>query len=139
LIKATYTTEKIVPIKHRFANVIVQQRVVENCHTPENFMGIWAPNSLFCYLGVRILDLSGFGDPVGLKACPFVSFRMKGTVREHLKPGMTVKIVLKKDQRTGTLTEGVIKAILTKSPQHPHGIKVLLENGSVGRVKEIIV
>ncbi|HMG90984.1 MAG TPA: YwbE family protein [Chryseolinea sp.] len=63
---------------------------------------------------------------------------MNGTVREHLKPGMKVNIVLKKDQRTGILTEGIIKAILTKSPQHPHGIKVLLESGAVGRVKEIV-
>ena len=63
---------------------------------------------------------------------------MDGTTRENLKPGMKVKIVQKRDQRTGTLTEGIIKAILTNSPKHPHGIKVLLENGAVGRVKEIV-
>ena len=51
---------------------------------------------------------------------------------------MTVLIVLKQDQRTGKLTKGVIKDILTKSPNHPHGIKVRLENGQVGRVKEIV-
>jgi uncharacterized repeat protein (TIGR03833 family) len=63
---------------------------------------------------------------------------MNGTIREHLKPGMKVKIVLKKDQRSGVLTEGVIKSILTKSLIHPHGIKVLLEDGAIGRVKEIV-
>ena len=63
---------------------------------------------------------------------------MDGTNREHLKPGMKVKVVQKKDQRTGVRTEGIIKAVLTNSPKHPHGIKVLLESGVVGRVKEII-
>jgi uncharacterized repeat protein (TIGR03833 family) len=63
---------------------------------------------------------------------------MEGKSRNDLKPGMTVKIVLKKDQRSGYLTEGIIKSILTKSSTHPHGIKVLLENGAVGRVKEIV-
>jgi uncharacterized repeat protein (TIGR03833 family) len=63
---------------------------------------------------------------------------MIGTIREHLKPGMKVKIVLKKDQRTGVLTEGIIESILTKSAMHPHGIKVLLEGGAIGRVKEIV-
>jgi uncharacterized repeat protein (TIGR03833 family) len=51
---------------------------------------------------------------------------------------MRVRIVLKKDQHTGALTEGIIEAILTKSPSHPHGIKVILESGAVGRVKEIV-
>ncbi len=54
-----------------------------------------------------------------------------------LKTGMLVKIVMKEDQRTGELTEGIVKDILTKSPKHPHGIKVRLESGEVGRVKEI--
>jgi uncharacterized repeat protein (TIGR03833 family) len=58
--------------------------------------------------------------------------------RADLKPGIRVNIVLKKDQRTGTLTEGIVKDILTKSASHPHGIKVRLESGAVGRVKEII-
>ena len=62
---------------------------------------------------------------------------MNGQVRAQLKPGMTVLIVLKQDQRTGRLTKGVVKDILTKSPTHPHGIKVRLESGAVGRVKEI--
>ena len=63
---------------------------------------------------------------------------MKGTKRINIKPGMKVNIVLKKDQRTGNLTQGIVKDILTKSASHPHGIKVRLESGSVGRVKEIL-
>ncbi|HSO11568.1 MAG TPA: YwbE family protein [Anaerolineales bacterium] len=61
-----------------------------------------------------------------------------GQRRTDIRPGMTVLIVLKQDQRTGKLTRGVVKDILTKSPNHPHGIKVRLENGQVGRVKEIV-
>ncbi len=64
---------------------------------------------------------------------------MNGTNRRDIKPGVHVKIVLKEDQRTGELTNGFVKNILTKSPQHPHGIKVRLETGEVGRVKEIMV
>jgi uncharacterized repeat protein (TIGR03833 family) len=60
-----------------------------------------------------------------------------GRTRALIKSGMTVSVVLKKDQRTGTLTKGVVKNLLTKSPTHPHGIKVRLENGLVGRVKII--
>ena len=60
---------------------------------------------------------------------------MDGTKRSDIKPGIRVSIVLKKDQRTGKLTEGVVKDILTNSPRHPHGIKVRLESGEVGRVK----
>ncbi len=63
---------------------------------------------------------------------------MNGNTRANIKPGMTVMIVLKQDQRTGKLTKGVVKDILTKSPNHPHGIKVRLQSGEVGRVKEII-
>lgn len=61
-----------------------------------------------------------------------------GIRRSNIKPGMTVLIVLKQDQPTGKLTKGVVKDILTKSPTHPHGIKVRLESGQVGRVQEII-
>jgi uncharacterized repeat protein (TIGR03833 family) len=61
-----------------------------------------------------------------------------GTIRSNIKPGSRVSIVLKKDQRTGNLTEGIVKDILTNSPTHPHGIKVRLETGDIGRVKEII-
>jgi uncharacterized repeat protein (TIGR03833 family) len=64
-------------------------------------------------------------------------FTMDGKNRESIKPGSRVSIVLKKDQRTGALTEGIVKRLLTKSPTHPHGIKVELESGDVGRVKKI--
>ena len=60
-----------------------------------------------------------------------------GTKRAHIRAGMKVSIVLKQDQRTGKLTEGNVRDILTKSATHPHGIKVRLENGLVGRVKAI--
>ncbi len=63
---------------------------------------------------------------------------MNGNKRSDIKSGIKVAIVLKKDQRTGTLTEGVVKDILTSSPTHPHGIKVRLETGEVGRVKQIL-
>ena len=63
---------------------------------------------------------------------------MDGTKRANIRSGITVKIVLKEDQRTGTLTEGVVRDILTNSPKHPHGIKVRLMSGEVGRVKEIL-
>ncbi|MBF6595447.1 MAG: YwbE family protein [Thermaceae bacterium] len=63
---------------------------------------------------------------------------MKGTNRQNIKPGSRVLIVLKADQRTGKLTEGVVRDILTSSATHPHGIKVRLESGAVGRVKEIL-
>ena len=63
---------------------------------------------------------------------------MSGQKRADIKPGMTVLIVLKQDQSTGKLTKGIVKDILTKSPTHPHGIKVRLQSGAVGRVKEIV-
>jgi uncharacterized repeat protein (TIGR03833 family) len=63
---------------------------------------------------------------------------MSGTKRSDIKPGLKVRIVLKSDQRTGKLTEGIVKDILTKSSTHPHGIKVRLQSGQVGRVKEIL-
>jgi uncharacterized repeat protein (TIGR03833 family) len=63
---------------------------------------------------------------------------MKGQNRSDITAGARVKIVQKQDQRTGTLTEGVVRDILTKSPYHPHGIKVRLESGLVGRVKEVL-
>jgi len=61
-----------------------------------------------------------------------------GTKRSEIEVGMEVKIVLKRDQRSGHLTEGTIKRILTGAPNHHHGIKVMLESGEVGRVKEIL-
>jgi uncharacterized repeat protein (TIGR03833 family) len=63
---------------------------------------------------------------------------MNGTKRTNIKPGLHVRIVLKQDQATGKLTEGIVKDILTKSPTHPHGIKVRLASGEIGRVKEIL-
>lgn len=63
---------------------------------------------------------------------------MDGTNRINIKSGARVKVVQKQDQRTSALTEGVVRDILTKSPTHPHGIKVRLESGIVGRVKEIL-
>jgi uncharacterized repeat protein (TIGR03833 family) len=62
---------------------------------------------------------------------------MNGKNRADIKPGTRVKVVQKQDQRSGKLTEGTVKDILTNSSTHPHGIKVRLENGIVGRVKEI--
>ncbi|MGC9374613.1 MAG: YwbE family protein [Bacteroidales bacterium] len=59
-------------------------------------------------------------------------------MRNRIKPGMEVSILLKKDQRTGALTKGVVQNILTKSATHPHGIKVRLTTGEVGRLKEIL-
>lgn len=63
---------------------------------------------------------------------------MDGTNRNDIKIGLTVKVVKKNDQRTGNLTEGVVTRILTNSKIHPHGIKVMLEGGVVGRVKEVL-
>ena len=61
-----------------------------------------------------------------------------GQTRSQIQPGMKVRVVEKQNQRTGQLTEGVVQRILTNSPAHPHGIKVMLDNGIVGRVKEIV-
>jgi uncharacterized repeat protein (TIGR03833 family) len=63
---------------------------------------------------------------------------LNSILRDKTKKGLRVRIVLKKDQRTGKLTEGIVKNLLTKSTTHPHGIKVRLESGQVGRVKELV-
>ena len=63
---------------------------------------------------------------------------MNGTIRADIKPGMLVNIILKKDQRSGVFTEGIVKDLLTSAPKHHRGIKVRLEDGQVGRVQEII-
>ncbi|MEK3720601.1 MULTISPECIES: YwbE family protein [unclassified Paenibacillus] len=63
---------------------------------------------------------------------------MNGQQRKDVVPGRKVQVVQKQDQRSGKLTAGVVKDILTNSPNHPHGIKVRLVDGTVGRVKEII-
>ncbi len=64
---------------------------------------------------------------------------MDGQSRSQINPGMKVRVVEKQNQRTGKLTEGIVQRILTNSPHHPHGIKVMLDNGIVGRVKEIVI
>ncbi|MBP7633465.1 YwbE family protein [Candidatus Ozemobacteraceae bacterium] len=63
---------------------------------------------------------------------------MPGTIRNDVKPGARVLIVQKADQRSGKTTEGIVRDLLTKSPFHPHGIKVRLESGEIGRVQEIL-
>ena len=63
---------------------------------------------------------------------------MNGTIRANISSGTYVKIVLKKDQKTGILTEGIVKDLLTSAPKHHRGIKVRLEDGQIGRVQEII-
>jgi uncharacterized repeat protein (TIGR03833 family) len=63
---------------------------------------------------------------------------VNGKIRNNIKIGSVVHIVLKEDQRSGNLTQGIVKNILTNSPTHPHGIKVRLTSGAVGRVQEIL-
>jgi len=63
---------------------------------------------------------------------------MEGTRRANIKPGIEVMVELAKDKRTERLTEGIVKKILPSAPDHPHGIKVMLENGQAGRIKQII-
>jgi uncharacterized repeat protein (TIGR03833 family) len=63
---------------------------------------------------------------------------MNGALRSDVRPGMTVLIVLKQDQSTGRLTKGIVQDVLTRSATHPHGIKVRLQGGLVGRVKQIV-
>lgn len=67
-----------------------------------------------------------------------MSNRKDGRNRNEIKPGLKVNIVLKADQKTGKLTQGIVKDLLTNSSTHPHGIKVRLEDRQVGRVKEIL-
>ena len=63
---------------------------------------------------------------------------MNGEVRANIRPGLKVRVVEKQNQQSGQLTEGIVQKLLTKSPTHPHVIKVMLVNGVVGRVKEIL-
>ena len=63
---------------------------------------------------------------------------MDGKQRKNIQIGIEVEVIQKQHQRSGELTDGIVKRILTKSPNHPHGIKVMLETGEVGRVKNII-
>jgi uncharacterized repeat protein (TIGR03833 family) len=67
-----------------------------------------------------------------------MEYTMNGMQRANIRPGLKVRIVLKQDQASGKLTEGIVKDILTNSATHPHGIKVRLQDGQVGRVKEIV-
>jgi len=71
-------------------------------------------------------------------ATTFGEDQMSAIERSKISPGAEVQIVQKHHQRSGTLTRGVVRDILTKSPTHPHGIKVRLETGEVGRVKELL-
>lgn len=64
--------------------------------------------------------------------------KLSGTIRKNIQPGKALEIVQKHHQRTGELTEGVVKRILTNATTHPHGIKVQLETGEVGRVKNVL-
>ena len=73
-----------------------------------------------------------------LLSCFSKVIRLKGNFRDNIKRGSLVKVIQKVDQKTDKLTEGVVKEILTNSKSHPHGIKVLLESGIIGRVKEIV-
>lgn len=93
----------------------------------------------------QILPNSGFGPSGARIVCGAYSCYARGMAaatdgqrRANIAPGSRVLVVQKEDQRTGRLTEGVVREILTKSPTHPHGIKVRLESGEVGRVKEIL-
>jgi uncharacterized repeat protein (TIGR03833 family) len=63
---------------------------------------------------------------------------MNGTIRVNIQPGARVKIILKKDQKSGVLTEGIVKDLLTSVPKHHRGIKVRLTDGQIGRVQEIL-
>ena len=65
--------------------------------------------------------------------------RISGQFRKNVQIGSEVEIVQKHHQRSGELTEGIVKRLLTKSPQHPHGIKVQLDSGEVGRVKNVLI
>ena len=67
-----------------------------------------------------------------------IKFNMEGTNRANIKPGIEVLVELSEDKRSGRLTGGIVKEILTSSPNHPHGIKVILDNGMVGRIKKIV-
>jgi uncharacterized repeat protein (TIGR03833 family) len=86
----------------------------------------------------RLLPISWTGSSLNIVKRIKLEFKMNGTKRSLIRAGIKVAIVLKNDQRTGKLTEGVVKDILTNSPSHPHGIKVRLLSGEVGRVKSIL-
>jgi uncharacterized repeat protein (TIGR03833 family) len=92
--------------------------------------GFWNP-----YVSCRIVKRSIYK---GCLTCEGAIRKMDGRKRKDVAKGATVDVVLKKDQRTGRLTRGVVKDVLTNSSFHPHGIKVRLADGRVGRVKAIL-
>ena len=89
---------------------------------------------------VCMVKVSGMLFPwnLNLLSCVSKVIRLKGNFRDNIKRGSLVKVIQKVDQKTDKLTEGVVKEILTNSKSHPHGIKVLLESGIIGRVKEVV-
>lgn len=89
------------------------------------------PKEKQCFLGTK-----GAGQCAGMGYVSQEVIEMIEMVRVDIKPGMRVQVVQKQDQRSGKLTEGIVKDVLTKSATHPHGIKVRLESGIVGRVKK---
>jgi uncharacterized repeat protein (TIGR03833 family) len=117
---------------------------------PQNSVGTNASKWIYCPGvgddGSDLLHISesklnrteGGNPPNRITSVESESKIMNVTHQGKVKPGMQVRIVLKKDQRSGKLTKGIVKDILTKSSTHPHGIKVRLENGEVGRVKQIL-
>ncbi|WP_421919865.1 YwbE family protein [Marinifilum sp.] len=94
--------------------------------------------SVFSLMGQVPYDSFGKSHYICAKDKHKNKFMKEGDKRENIRPGLRVKIVLKEDQKSGKLTEGIVKDLLTNSSIHPHGIKVRLESGEVGRVKEIV-
>ena len=90
------------------------------------------------YADIQFLSEDLFDRSAAGKQSTKGNSHMDGKKRADIKPGSRVQVVQKQDQRSGKLTEGIVKTILTKSPRHPHGIKVRLESDIVGRVKEIL-
>jgi uncharacterized repeat protein (TIGR03833 family) len=86
---------------------------------------------------------SGYNNPIDRHLISFIRdhtiiILLSGNNRETIKIGSTVRVIKKSDQKTGKISEGIVKEILTKSKFHPHGIKVILEDGIIGRVKELV-
>jgi uncharacterized repeat protein (TIGR03833 family) len=94
-----------------------------------------------CWINKRNLNTIPRENTAGRAGTKYTkeNIKMEVPTRAQIKPGLRVRIVLKQDQPTGKLTEGIVKDILTSSPTHPHGIKVRLTSGAVGRVKEVVI
>jgi uncharacterized repeat protein (TIGR03833 family) len=105
-------------------------------HILRNSIGQLHDSSSFIRINAPALTGRHKGLPGSIK--PFHNEIMNGQIRSQIQPGMKVRVVEKLNQRSGKLTEGIVQRILTNSPQHPRGIKVMLDNGIVGRVKEIV-